>query len=65
MVVLLGKGQAALANIAMKSLLLATGSTDSTFITVEDLLSLEVVIVKRTNFAVIARKVDMALSARF
>ena len=65
MIVLLGKGQAAFTNIAMKSLLFTTDSTDSTFVTVEYFLSLKFVVIKRANFAVIARKVDLTLSACF
>ena len=65
MIVLFGQGNAAFTNIAMKSLLFTTDSTNSTFVTVEYFLSLKVVVIKRANFAVIARKVDLTLSACF
>ena len=49
----------------MKSLLFTTDSTNSTFVTVEYFLSLKIVVIKRANFAVIARKVNVTLSACF
>ena len=58
-------GETTLADVTMKSVFTSTYTTNAAFLTVKYFLFLKIIVVKATNFAVVARKVDITLQTRF